>query len=178
MPANQHRLSIEIPVSLTPQQSRKAPLVTSDSKDLSYDSSSSSTPPRLELNLSVFPSSAGTPLRIPFRLTLTSVPHPELLDLSDPTLKISVGLCKHTWTKGIDTSLGSKEGHDFPGIMIGSLKVDDNRPEGGPGSIRVLDDGKGKGDVVVEGEYEVEEDMSSARGCGLRLSVSVASEHC
>lgn len=61
--------------------------------------------------------------------------------------------------------------------MVGSLKVDDNRPEGGPGFIRVTDNGKDEGDVVVEGEYEVEEDMSSARGCGLRLSVSVVSEH-
>jgi hypothetical protein len=39
-----------------------------------------------------------------------------------------------------------------------------------------MDDGKDKGDVIVEGEYEVEEDMSSARGCGLRLSVSVVCE--
>jgi len=82
-----------------------------------------------------------------------------------------VGLCKHTWTKGIDTSLGDPGGHDFPGIIVGSLKPDDSRPGGGPGRIGIVND-EGEGGMVVQGEYEVEEDMFTARGCGLRLSVS------
>jgi hypothetical protein len=84
-----------------------------------------------------------------------------------------VGLCKHTWTKGIDTSLGSPKGHDFPGIMVGSLSLSSGgsgrSPE--PGYIRLADKVE-KGGMVVEGEYEVGEDMKTVRGCGLRLSVS------
>lgn len=140
-----------------------------DTKTLSYDTSS--LPPSLQATFLIFPSSSSDPRRIPFRLTLSTSPHPGLLDLSDQTLKVSVGLCKHTWTKGIDTSLGDPGGHDFPGIIVGSLKPDDTRPGGGPGTIRVLD-GDGKGELVVEGEYEMEEDMFTARGCGLRLNVS------
>jgi hypothetical protein len=84
-------------------------------------------------------------------------------------LKISIGLCKHTWTKGIDTSLGSKEGHEYPGIMVGILSLD--RPVG-PGRITVQRQ-SGKEEMVVAGEYEVGEGMKSVKGCGLRVGVSL-----
>jgi len=40
--------------------------------------------------------------------------------------------------------------------------------------IELREDGKG---MVVEGEYEIGEQMKSARGCGLRVSVSTFDEH-
>jgi hypothetical protein len=89
-----------------------------------------------------------------------------------------VGLCKHTWTKGIETSLGSPKGHDFPGIIVSPLSLLPSPSSGGrprePGYIRLGERGE-KGELVVEGEYEVGEDMKTVRGCGLRLSVSLVS---
>lgn len=98
------------------------------------------------------------------------------MDISEQDLKVSVGLCKHTWTKGIDTSLGSPKGHDFPGIMVGSLSLSPSSTSGSrPPQPGYIQHGQGeKGEMVVEGEYEVGEDMKTARGCGLRLSVSRA----
>jgi hypothetical protein len=109
------------------------------------------------------PPSSSSSNVIPFRLVI-----PEQSE-SFPSLKISIGLCKHTWTKGIDTSLGSKEGHEYPGIMVGILSLD--RPSG-PGRITVQRQ-SGKEEMVVEGEYEVGEGMKSVKGCGLRVGVSL-----
>lgn len=92
--------------------------------------------------------------------------------MDDP--KISLGLCKHTWTKGLHTSVGSDKGHDFPGIMVGSLKLDDTRPDIGRGYMELAHgnaSANGSGGVVIEGEFQVEEDEITALGCGLRLSV-------
>ena len=155
------RLSIELPISLSPPSSSKSPLVTTASKPLTNGTN-------LEAKFTVLPSPSTPPQRIPFQLYLNSPSIP-----SSPTdLKISVGLCRHTWTKGIDTSLGSPEGHDFPGIIVGSLTPGISRPQ--PGSIEIRDDGKG---LVVEGEYEIEEGMTSVRGCGLRVNVSALLHH-
>jgi hypothetical protein len=120
----------------------------------------------LEATLTIFPSPTPTSQRIPFHLSLNSLC---LSSTNQSDLKVSIGLCRHTWTKGINTSLGSPEGHDFPGIIVGSLSPGVSRPQ--PGSIEFKDDGKG---LVVEGEYEIGEGMRSARGCGLRISVSTS----
>jgi len=155
------RLSIEIPISLSPPSASKSPLVTTASKPLTNGTN-------LEATFTIFPATSPPPQRIPFQLSLNSPSIP-----SSPTdVKISVGLCRHTWTKGIDTSLGSPEGHDFPGIIVGSLTPGISRPQ--PGSIEIRDDGKG---LVVEGEYEIGEGMTSVRGCGLRVSVSSLLDH-
>jgi hypothetical protein len=126
----------------------------------------------LEATLSISPSpSYSDPQRIPFHLYLRT----PFIEVSEQNLKISVGLCKHTWTKGIDTSLGSPRGHDFPGIMVGSLSLSPSHGGGDrphePGYIRLGERGE-KGEMVVEGEYELGDDMKTVRGCGLRLSVS------
>jgi hypothetical protein len=143
-------------MSLPPPSSSKSPLVSTATKPL-LDGTN------LEATFTIFPSPTPTSQKIPFHLHLNSPSIP----LSATDLKISVGLCRHTWTKGIDTSLGSPEGHDFPGIIVGSLSPGVSRPQ--PGIIEFKDDGKG---MTVEGEYEIGEGMRSARGCGLRISVS------
>jgi hypothetical protein len=137
------RLSIEIPISLPPPSSSKSPLTTSATKPLLEGTN-------LEATLTIFPSPIQTSQRIPFHLSLNSPSIP----LSATDLKISVGLCRQTWTKGIDTSLGSPEGHDFPGIIVGSLSPGVSRPQ--PGSVGFKDNGKG---MVVEGESEIGEGM-------------------
>lgn len=58
--------------------------------------------------------------------------------------------------------------------MVGSLKLDDTRPDTGRGFIelkRERGEGNGSGGMVIEGEFQVEEDEVTAIGCGLRLSV-------
>lgn len=147
------RLAIEIPITLSRPSPRKSPLTSDASKSLSNGT--------LHAEFAILPSpSSSPPQRIPFTLSLNpSSP------ISQADWKISVGLCRHTWTKGIDTSLGSPEGHDFPGIIVGSLGP--GRP--GPGTIDLRDGEKG---WIVEGIYEVGEGSSSVRGCGLRVSVS------
>jgi hypothetical protein len=155
------RLSIEIPISLPLLSSSKTPLVTSAFKPLMNGTN-------LEATFTILPSPSPPPQRIPFELSLNS----SSIRNSITDLKISVGLCRHTWTKGIETSLGSPEGHDFPGIIVGSLSPGVSRPQ--PGNIGIREDGKG---MVVEGEYEIGEGAKSARGCGLRISVSTFNEY-
>lgn len=150
--------------------------MASQTKPLIYKPSDTHTSqaPHLETTLTIYPTNPSTPSRIPFRIHLQS----EFLDptANDESLYISLGLCKHTWTKGISTSVGSEEGHDFPGIIVGSLKLD--RPDPKRGVIEVgnargdREKGAGGGELVVEGEYQVEEDEVTAQGCGIRLSVS------
>lgn len=153
------RLAIEIPVSLPPPSPSKSTLITSETKALKYKSvEGEAQTPQLELTLTVLP---GSSHRIPFRVELAS-------PLLDDTLQMSVGLCKHTWTKGIHTSVGSDKGHDFPGIMVGSVKLDKTSERG---TMDVVS--KSKEGWVVEGEYVVEEDSVTASGCAIRLSVSI-----
>ena len=179
---------MELPVSLPPPPSSKSPLVSSGSKPLIYKSSTTTSVPELATTLTIYPSLPASPRRIPYRINLespllppSSPPDPtsSSVDSSKPSgrgsndgpIVVSLGLCKHTWTKGIHTSLGDKEGHDFPGIMVGSVRVNDQRPDAGRGFMR-LQEGAREGEMVCEGEFEVAEGEVTASGCGLRLNVS------
>lgn len=144
----------------------KSPLTSSQSKALKYKAAegvdqASSSLPELETTLTVLPGSRD---RLPFRVHLCS----PLIPIDD-SLHLSVGLCKHTWTKGIHTSLGSDKGHDFPGIMVGSIKL--GSPDSERGVMEVTS--RDQDGWVVDGEYRVEEGSVTALGCAIRLSVSL-----
>lgn len=161
-----------MPVSLPPPASSKTPLIATQSKPLKGGEG------ELETTLVVLPCPPGSSRRIPYQIHLRTSGSgaPLAIDGANDSLKVSLELCKHTWTKGIKTSLGSPNGHDFPGIMEGSLKLDDQRPGPSRGTMHMRQEArggeKGDGGLLVEGEYEVEDGLVTALGCGIRLSVS------